>query len=333
MLRYRLEGSGSPLLLIHGWGVTYAIWQSLAPLLKPHFQLIMVELPGHGGSPNVAPNQPYYQVCADAIEEVRQFLGIEQWAMLAYSSGTRAAEAYAKRYPQSLNHAIFLCPTYILEIWALFVRLLDVPHPPTLTQWVFSDWRIHSLVRAFGFNWQRHQYTSIWKDEIELQPIDVLVRSLYEMPEQGRAPFYIPPVPTLFIWGGRDALIARPRHLGPHDVVIPANHSAPMMAAPLVAEVVLPFLLEDRIVSTSSRKRKTSLGPSLLRSNTVAKSKKGAKTNARTLRSMERKRLKEQHLLGKQPLFTLQKRAQLQVPPTTVKMKKPAARRPLKKKY
>ncbi|GCE04454.1 alpha/beta fold hydrolase [Dictyobacter aurantiacus] len=252
MLRYRLEGSGPPLLLIHGWGVTFAIWQNLAPLLKSRFQLIMIELPGLGGSPHVAADEPYYQICAEAIEEVRQFLGIEHWAMLAYSSGTRAAEAYVKRYPQSVTHAIFLCPTYILEIWALFLRLLDGPHPPTLMQWVFSDWRLHSLVRALGFNWQQHQYTRVWKKEIELQPIDILIRSLCEMPGQGRTPFYVPSIPTLFIWGGRDALIARPRHLGPHDVVIPANHSAPMLAAPYVAEVVLPFLTEGRIVNVST---------------------------------------------------------------------------------
>ncbi|GCE18288.1 alpha/beta fold hydrolase [Dictyobacter kobayashii] len=254
MLRYRLEGSGPPLLLIHGWGVTFAIWQNLAPLLKSHFQLIMIELPGLAGSPHVAADEPYYQICAEAIEEVRQALGIEQWAMLAYSSGTRAAEAYVKRYPQSVSQAIFLCPTYILEIWALFVRLLDAPHSPALMQWFFSDWRLHSLVRALGFNWQRHQYTRVWQNEIELQPIDILVRSLCEMPGQGRTPFYVPSIPTLFIWSGRDALIARPRHLGPHDVVIPANHSAPMLAAPYVAEVVLPFLTEGRVVNISKIK-------------------------------------------------------------------------------
>src|SRR6266851_4325242 len=46
MLPFRVEGSGHPLLLIHGWGVTYTVWQKLVPLLAPHFQLILVELPG-----------------------------------------------------------------------------------------------------------------------------------------------------------------------------------------------------------------------------------------------------------------------------------------------
>lgn len=248
MLRYRLEGSGPPLLLIHGWGVTYTIWQNLAPLLRPYFQLIMIELPGVGGSPQVASDQPYYQACAEAIEEVRCALGLKQWYVLAYSSGTRAAEAYVQRYPQSILRVIFLCPIYLLEIWALLLRLLHAPHPLTLRRWVLSDWRLHSLVRTFGFNGQHHDYTYVWVNEIKLQSSDTLIRSLREMPGSGRAPFELPAVPTLFIWGGQDALTAPPRLPGPDDVVIPANHSAPMLAASYVAEVVLPFLIEGRKV-------------------------------------------------------------------------------------
>jgi pimeloyl-ACP methyl ester carboxylesterase len=255
MLCYRCVGNGTPLLLIHGWGVTYTIWQNLASLLTPHFQLIMIELPGVGDSPDVDPDKPYYQACAEAIEEIRQELGIEQWSLLAYSSGTRAAEAYLQCYPQSILRAIFLCPIYLQEIWAFFVRLLDIPHPQTLTQWIFSDWRLYSLIRALGFNWKHHTYTQVWKNEIELQPLNILVRSLCEMPGNGRAPFELPAVPTLFIWGRYDALVRRPRFPRPNDVTILADHSAPMLAAPSIAEIVIPFLAEGRLVSCPTSKQ------------------------------------------------------------------------------
>lgn len=254
MLRYRLEGSGAPLLLIHGWGVTYAIWQNLAPLLKPHFQLIMIELPGIGGSPYIDSEQPYYQASAEAIEEVRCALGIEQWSILAYSSGTRAAEAYLQRYPCSVTRAIFLCPIYLTEWCSFALRLLDMTHPtPTLAHWLFSDWRLYGLVLALGFNGRRHDYTNIWKNEIELQPIDILVRSLCELPGKGRVPFRLPAVPTLFLWGSRDALTAPPRPPRPNDVFIPADHSAPMLAAPSIAEVVVPFIDEGKLIALPTR--------------------------------------------------------------------------------
>jgi pimeloyl-ACP methyl ester carboxylesterase len=253
MLRYRLEGSGViPLLLIHGWGVTYSIWQNLAPLLTPYFRLIMIELPGIGGSPEADPHKPYYESCAEAINEVRNALGIEQWSLLAYSSGTRAAEAYVRRYPQTVIRAVFLCPIYLQEIWSFFLRLLDTPHPKTFNQWILSDWRLYNLICGLGFNWHRHDYTYIWQNEIELQPVNILVRSLCEIPGKGRAPFDLPAVPTLFVWGRRDALTAKPRRPRPNDVLIPADHSAPMLAAAEVAAAVLPFLTTGELQTQES---------------------------------------------------------------------------------
>jgi pimeloyl-ACP methyl ester carboxylesterase len=255
MLHYRLEGSGAPILLIHGWGVTYSIWQNLAPLLKPHFQLVMIELPGNGGSPEVDPDQPYYPACAEAIEEVRQVLGIEQWAVLAYSSGTRAAEAYIQRYPDHITHTIFLCPIYLNRLCTLGVRfLITTQTSQTFTSWLFSDWRLHSLVVALGFNGRHHDYTYLWKKEIELQPLDTLVRSLCELPGKGRAPFNLPAVPTLFIWGSRDALTVHPQRLRDNDIVIRADHSAPMLAAHDVAEAAIPFLTQGTLINTHRRK-------------------------------------------------------------------------------
>ena len=251
MLHYRLEGTGAiPLLLIHGWGVTYSIWENLAPLLTPYFRLIMIELPGIGGSPEADPQKPYYESCAEAIDEVRNALGIEQWSLLAYSSGTRAAEAYVRRYPQTVTRAVFLCPVYLQEIWSLCLRLLDTPHPQTLNEWFLSDWRLYNLIRALGFNWHRHDYTSVWQSEIELQPVDILMRSLAEIPGKGRAPFDLPAVPTLFVWGSRDAITAKPRRPRPNDILIPANHSAPVLAAAEVAAAVLPFLTTGELCSS-----------------------------------------------------------------------------------
>jgi pimeloyl-ACP methyl ester carboxylesterase len=250
MIHYQLEGNGPPLLLIHGWGVTYAIWQKLLPLLQPHFQIIMIELPGNGGSPDVDSDLPYYPACAETIDEVRQHLGIEQWSILAYSSGTRAAEAYIQRYPQCVTRAVFLCPIYLTELFSLLLRVLDNTRPrPTfepLTQWLFSDWRLYGLILALGFNGRRHDFTNIWKSEIELQRVENLLRMLCELPGKGRAPFELSGVPALFLWGSHDSLTARPRRPQPNDFFIPANHSAPILAPRSIVETVLPFLQEGR---------------------------------------------------------------------------------------
>jgi len=49
-LHSTVSGSGPDLVLIHGWGLHGGIWDTLVPLLEPHFRVTRVDLPGHGGS-------------------------------------------------------------------------------------------------------------------------------------------------------------------------------------------------------------------------------------------------------------------------------------------
>ena len=258
MLPYRIEGTGEPLLLIHGFGVTYSIWQNLAPRLAEHFHMIMIELPGIGDSPPISPGTPYYAACADAIEELRRQLGIEQWAILAYSSGTRVAEVYAQRYTHRVSRAVLLCPLHVREWWALGLRAgrqLEALRPNSTT-WVFTEWRLRGLVVALGFNGRRHEYTYVWTNEMRQQPVESLKRSVYELPGKGRDPFSLAGVPSLFIWGRRDAISARPRRPRANDVLIRANHSAPLIAAEQIAAAVIPFLKDGIVASPGGAQRR-----------------------------------------------------------------------------
>ena len=246
MLAYRLEGRGEPLLLIHGWGITYNVWKNLVPLLAPHFQLILVELPWIGASGEMVPDRPYYEFCAEALEDLRVALAIERWGILAYSTGTRAGEAYVQEYPQNVTRAVFLCPLYLHKSWTMALQMeewIDA-RQSGMADWFLSGWRLHGLLLTLGFNMRKSAYSDEWMDEIEMQPLENLKRMLLELPGKGRAPFSLPTspsVPTLFVWGRRDALTARPLRSRPNDVFILANHGAPMLVPDQIAEVVRPF--------------------------------------------------------------------------------------------
>lgn len=185
--------------------------------------------------------------CAEKLEELRAALDIEQWAMLAYSTGTRAGEAYIQRYPQRVERAVFLCPLYLRIAWKIALdgeQWID-SWSSKLANWILSGWRLHYLLSGLGFNLQSHDYIHEWLREIALQPLVNLKRMLLELPGRGRAPFALPdaaPVPILFIWGRYDALVPLPDRLQPRDVVIQANHSAPVLCPHHVAEVAVPFL-------------------------------------------------------------------------------------------
>ena len=244
MLNYRTEGAGLPLLLVHGFGVTFSIWEELAPLLRPHAQLILPELPGLGASPPPAPGEPYYAACAQALRELREHLQLERWAVLGYSSGARAVEAYMQLDAPYVSRVAFLCPADPPGWRALNLRALLALDArwPGFGDWALSGWRLTALIRALGFNGRNPPLARAWHRCISAQPLPALKATLHQLPRAGAAPLTLPPLPALFIWGTLDVVPARPPRPGPRDYFIIANHSAPLTAAPAIAEILLPFL-------------------------------------------------------------------------------------------
>ena len=243
-LNYKIEGYGPPLLLVHGLGVTFSIWKELVPRLSPYYKLILVELPGNGASPVADLGLPYYAACAAGLEALHQDLGIECWDMLCYSAGAWAGQAALARDPQQTRRVVFLCPALLNPGVSLGLRLLGglVGLFPSLAGLLLSGWRLGRLVRLLGFNNHPHPYALEWQDELQSQPVSTLVRMLLELPGGGRAPFTLPGLPTLFIWGRQDLIARHPRPLAARDRLIDASHSAPQLAAAQVAELVLAFL-------------------------------------------------------------------------------------------
>ncbi len=79
-------GSGPPLLLLHGYPQTHAIWHRLADVLAQHFTVIATDLRGYGASAKPvsdAQHTPYSKraMAADQVAVMRHF-GFERFAMV-----------------------------------------------------------------------------------------------------------------------------------------------------------------------------------------------------------------------------------------------------------
>jgi pimeloyl-ACP methyl ester carboxylesterase len=73
-LDHHRDGSGEPLVLIHGIGHTWRGWKPMLPELERRFDVLAGDLPGHGHSPALPPGtESTPEVLADAVE--RQMLG------------------------------------------------------------------------------------------------------------------------------------------------------------------------------------------------------------------------------------------------------------------
>ncbi|MBC8024876.1 MAG: alpha/beta fold hydrolase, partial [Steroidobacteraceae bacterium] len=94
-IRVRHGGSGPPLLLLHGFPQTHAMWSKIAPRLAESFTVVCPDLRGYGGSdkPESTPNHETYSKRAMARDqiEVMKKLGFEKFAVAGHDRGGRVA--------------------------------------------------------------------------------------------------------------------------------------------------------------------------------------------------------------------------------------------------
>ncbi len=109
-------GKGPVLVMIHGWAMHSGVWRDFATQLATHYQVICVDLPGHGHSETV---EPYLlQPVCDALLSV---LPKHPVYLLGWSLGATLAMAMAERYPNRVSRLIVLAGN------PLFVQKTDWP--------------------------------------------------------------------------------------------------------------------------------------------------------------------------------------------------------------
>lgn len=243
VLNYDLDGNGPPLLIVHGFGISFHIWTELLPYLRPYFTLVMVELPGIGKSSMAPPGESYLHFSADALEKLRKTLGFETWDVFGYSTGSRIAEAYVQAYAAHVRRVIFLCPLRLGFFAILNLRFaLWVDHlAPAFGDWLLRGWRLRFLISFFGFSLQFDSHVDEWHAEISAIPTDVLKETLRMAASIGMKPFRLP-LPFSSIWGDNDYVTIRPRALSPGDAQLHATHAAPIVNGREVAEAILSIL-------------------------------------------------------------------------------------------
>ena len=122
--------SGSPLLLIHGWGMHSGMWGSVAELLAQHFDVYAVDLPGHGYSKAGKGEEPVSPVTLDGIVDRLSAQFAEPLTVCGWSLGGQVAMRWALRHPQQVERMVLVAstPCFVrLDDWryALSVEILE----------------------------------------------------------------------------------------------------------------------------------------------------------------------------------------------------------------
>ncbi len=106
--RYPYTGAdecGMPLLLIHGWGMHGGMWGNVTEKLAQYFQVLALDLPGHGRSADTA----HFDL--DSVVDCLSAQFREPLTVCGWSLGGQVALRWAMRYPQQVQGLILVAST------------------------------------------------------------------------------------------------------------------------------------------------------------------------------------------------------------------------------
>jgi pimeloyl-ACP methyl ester carboxylesterase len=102
-LRYRDEGTGPAIVLIHGWALDLDMWEPQVGDLSRNFRLIRFDRRGYGlssGKPSLADD-------ADDVQSLCRHLGVQRAALVGMSQGARILHQLAGAVPGAICCLVF----------------------------------------------------------------------------------------------------------------------------------------------------------------------------------------------------------------------------------
>lgn len=104
---YTIDGSGAALVLLHGFCENYSMWNDVIANLKNTYQVVAINLPGHGGS-DLPKEQFDIYYMADMVKEIAESESILSYTLLGHSLGAYVGLHLAHKYPNILQGLGFI---------------------------------------------------------------------------------------------------------------------------------------------------------------------------------------------------------------------------------
>ncbi len=100
-------GSGPPLLMLHGYPQTHAMWHKIAPRLAEDYTVVCSDLRGYGdsGKPPGDPEHATYSKRSMALDqvEVMKHLGFDSFLLVGHDRGARVSHRLTKDHPDAVQ--------------------------------------------------------------------------------------------------------------------------------------------------------------------------------------------------------------------------------------
>ena len=185
-INYIQYGSGSDVVLLHGWGQNIAMMKPIGDRLQKNHRITILDFPGFGESEEPKTALTVYDYC-EILEELLKKLKVKKPVIMGHSFGGRIAIIYASRNEVE-KVVLFGSPCIRKEVKpSLKLRMLKYLK------------KIPGINKLEGFA-KNHMGSRDYKNASEIMKkilVNVVNEDLSECAKKIN-------VPTLLIWGDRD---------------------------------------------------------------------------------------------------------------------------------
>jgi pimeloyl-ACP methyl ester carboxylesterase len=233
---FRTAGDGPVVVLLHGMAGSSTTWRHVMPALARRYTVVAPDLLGHGAS---AKPRAEYSVSghANVVRDLLTALGHERVTLVGQSFGGGVAMQLAYQFPERCDRLVLVSSGGLGREVALLLRALSLPGAEHVLPLVCSpalrdaSTRVATWLGGVGLR-AAPAVEEMWRSWAALADADTrrgffgTLRAVIDPGGQTVSAtdrlYLASHVPTLIVWGARDALIP-PRHGVEAHAAIPGS--------------------------------------------------------------------------------------------------------------
>jgi pimeloyl-ACP methyl ester carboxylesterase len=228
-LSFSRQGSGPPLLLLHGAGSSRRAWSTVTRRLAQRYDVLAPDLPGFGQSPALLDTAPDVPAIADAVASWLQKIGVQRPHIAGNSLGGGVAlELWMRRAAQSVT---VLSP---IGFWSTAEYIYA---QQAIKQAYAVANQLRPLIPLIIKSTAASALTGLFYAKASLLETDYLVEAIEDMLDSAPTLFeavdatrryqvsrYQTDTPLTIAWGTEDRLLIGSQHERARDTIFGARH-------------------------------------------------------------------------------------------------------------